>query len=89
MTERTGELIQKISLACITRRENCVDYETIKKDNSKRLAEFALNYFAGAAAGAEIAGDEELCKHIAGICFLISVRGFGEVRELANPSKKI
>jgi hypothetical protein len=51
----------------------------------KKRDEAALDFFTGAAAGAEIAGDKDLAKHLGILCALVvAVRGFIGVNEIAR-----
>ena len=60
-------------------RAAALELKGVKRDNA------ALDYFCGAAAGAELAGDPQLAHSLGVIAALIvSVRGYIGVQELAN-----
>jgi hypothetical protein len=51
----------------------------------KKRDDAALDYFVGAVAGAEMAGDTKLAEHLGVIAaMMISVRGYFAVREIAE-----
>jgi hypothetical protein len=55
----------------------------------KKRDDAALDYFVGAAAGAELAGDAKLACHLGVVsAMIISVRGYIGVAELAAEAVK-
>ncbi len=70
--------IVMIASACVERAE-ALGYR------GKRRDAFALDYFVGAHAGCTAAGNPDLASHIGAItAYVIAVRGFAYVEELAN-----
>jgi hypothetical protein len=54
----------------------------------KRRDDAALDYFVGAAAGAELAGNINLGKHLGTVALLIvSIRGYKAVEEMAKEAE--
>ena len=76
----TADHVQTIAKRFIERAE-ALELKGKKRDDA------ALDYFCGAAAGAELAGNAQLATHIGVVCAtMLSVRGFFAVKELATRS---
>ena len=63
----------------------CVERSEALGYRGKRRDDFTMDYFAAAAVTAELTGDKEFFNHInlVGV-MLISVRGFAEVKKIAE-----
>lgn len=66
--------------AAFVERADALNYP----QKGKKLDSAALDYIIGAAKIAEIIGNTPIAAHLAGVAYIVSIRGMFEVRHIAE-----
>ena len=68
----------KLICAAFVERATQLEYKGKKRDHA------ALDFVAGAATAAQIAGNDALAAHLTRMAFIVAVRGYAEVAYMST-----